>query len=195
MRMFYFFVFKSAICIHFGEDGRAKGLLHFQIEQGMSEKTYISESTLGMGVFAKVPIEQGEHIFYLNGRLIDFEASIEEKGEYSVQVGIRSYVDPIPPGRFLNHSCAPNSGFVNDIALVALADIRAGEEIRFDYSTTMLERHWELDCACGASNCRRRIRDFDLIPSSLQTQYLAMGIVQGFIIQALFEKDVARVAA
>lgn len=161
----------------------------------MSEKTYISDSSLGLGVFAKVPIKRGEHIFYLNGRLIDFEASVREKGEYSVQVGLQSYVDPIPPGRYLNHSCDPNSGFVNDIALVALTDIMPHEEIRFDYSTTMLERHWELDCACGSSNCRGRIRDFDFIPASLQRHYVAIGIVQGFILQALFNTAEEQVAA
>lgn len=151
----------------------------------MSDKTFISTSSLGRGVFAKAPIKQGELIFYLNGRLIDFEASTRTLGEYSVQVGLRSYVDPLSPGRYLNHSCEPNSGFVNDIALIAVAPIAAGEEIVFDYSTTMLERHWELDCACQTLKCRRRIRDFDLIPAALQRRYLDMGIVQRFIVSAL----------
>jgi hypothetical protein len=148
----------------------------------MSRKTYISESPLGFGVFAKEPILPGETIFYLNGRLIDFAASKLEMGEYSVQIGLDTYVDPISPGRFLNHSCNPNSGFVNDITLIAIAPIEVGDEIRFDYSTTMLERHWELQCRCEAANCRRRIRDFDLIPGDLQTRYLRMGIVQNFIV-------------
>lgn len=195
MRILLFFVFKFAFFTHFRDKWWVASSIPTQKFKNMSEKTYISESTLGLGVFAKVPIQRGENIFYLNGRLIDFEASIREKGEYSVQVGIRSYVDPISPGRYLNHSCDPNSGFINDIALVALTDILPHDEIRFDYSTTMLERHWELDCACGAINCRRRIRDFDLIPSSLQKQYLSMGIVQGFIMQALLTTTGAEKAA
>jgi hypothetical protein len=162
----------------------------------MSEKTFITRSAHGKGVFAKTPIKRGELIFYLNGRLIDFEASTQRMGEYAVQIGSRSYVDPISPGRYLNHSCAPNSGFVNDIALIALSPIEAGEEIVFDYSTTMLERHWELDCSCNSLQCRRRIRDFDLIPATLQRQYLSMGIVQSFIISALDEAGaLTRVAA
>jgi hypothetical protein len=155
----------------------------------MSKRVYISESAIGLGVFAKVPIKRGDLIFYLNGRLISFGASTEEMGEYSVQIGPTSYVDPISPGRFLNHSCEPNSGFVNDIALVAIKPISVGEEIRFDYSTTMLERHWELDCCCQSSQCRGRIRDFDLIPLSLQRHYLSLGVVQSFIATALEETD------
>lgn len=162
----------------------------------MSDKTFISKSSLGQGVFAKVPIKRGELIFYLNGRLIDFEASTRTLGEYSVQVGSRSYVDPLSPGRFLNHSCHPNSGFVNDIALIAIAPIAAGDEIVFDYSTTMLERHWELDCGCKSQQCRLRIRDFDLIPATLQRHYLSLGIVQSFIVSALDDSGaLTRVAA
>ena len=61
----------------------------------------------------------------------------------------------------------------------------ADNEIVFDYSTTMLERHWELDCGCKSQHCRLRIRDFDLIPATLQRHYLSLGIVQSFIVSAL----------
>jgi uncharacterized protein len=149
----------------------------------MQEKVYVSESAIGRGVFAKIPLKPRETIFYLNGKLIDFEKSIDYMGEYSVQIGARSYVDPISPARYLNHSCEPNAGFVDEISLIALRPILPGEEIRFDYSTTMLERHWELDCSCGASACRRRIRDFDLIPYELQHFYLELGVVQSFILE------------
>jgi len=147
----------------------------------MQEKIYVSDSAIGRGVFAKLPLKPREIIFYMNGKLIDFEKSIDFMGEYSVQIGARSYVDPISPARYLNHSCNPNAGFVNDISLIALRPILPGDEIRFDYSTTMLERHWELDCSCEASTCRRRIRDFDLIPHVLQDHYLELGVVQSFI--------------
>lgn len=149
----------------------------------MQEKIYVSESMIGRGVFAKLPLKPRELIFYMNGKLIDFEKSIAHMGEYSVQIGAHSYVDPISPARYLNHSCAPNAGFVDDISLIALRPIAPGEEIRFDYSTTMLERHWELDCSCGAAGCRRRIQDFDLLPYDLQQHYLELGVVQSFILE------------
>jgi uncharacterized protein len=148
----------------------------------MQEKVIITDSGLGLGVFAKVDLQPRELIFYLNGKLIDFGASIEHMGEYSVQVGARDYVDPISPARFLNHSCVPNSGFIDDVALITLEPIKAGDEIRFDYSTTMLERHWELECLCGATDCRKLITDFDLLPLPLQTHYLRLGVVQNFIL-------------
>ena len=101
-----------------------------QIAPVMQEKIYVSESMIGRGVFAKLPLKPRELIFYMNGKLIDFEKSIAHMGEYSVQIGAHSYVDPISPARYLNHSCAPNAGFVDDISLIALRPIAPGEEIQ-----------------------------------------------------------------
>ncbi len=151
----------------------------------MAEKVYIGKSPFGVGVFARAPIKAQETVVFLNGALIDFEGTQKPQGEYAVQIGLDEYVDPLRPGRYLNHSCAPNTGFVDQIRLVAIQDIEEGEEILFDYSTTMFERSWELDCQCGANNCRGRIRDFDRIPAALQQRYLNLGIVQDFIIEAL----------
>lgn len=160
----------------------------------MSEKIRISESTLGKGVFARVPIEAKETIFYLTGKVLDFNEAVALPHEaYVIQVGIDRYIDPYSPAKFLNHSCQPNSGFVDEIRLIATRRILPGEEIRFDYSTTMLERHWELDCRCGAPQCRSRIRDFDLLPLALQTYYLKLGIVQNFIVEEI--DSVRRLAA
>lgn len=150
----------------------------------MSEKVYIAKSSLGQGVFAKVPIEPRERLFYLTGNLICFnEAAAAVQGEYTIQIGVDRYVDPHSPARYLNHSCTPNAGFIDEISLIALRQINPGEEIRFDYSTTMLERYWELDCFCDSPKCRGRIQDFDLLPLALQQHYLRLGIVQDFILR------------
>ncbi len=152
----------------------------------MAEKVYIGESATGRGVFAKTHIQPRETLFYLTGRLISFDEAVSiPQGEYSVQIGIDRYVDPWSPARYLNHSCTPNAGFVDEIRLIALGPIEPGEEIRFDYSTTMLERCWELDCACQSPRCRGRIQDFDLLPIALQTHYLRLGIVQNFIVEEI----------
>lgn len=151
----------------------------------MSEKVYIGKSPFGVGVFAKVLIEPRETIIFLNGALIGFEETQRPQGEYAVQIGPDEYVDPIRPGRYLNHCCEPNAGFIEGIKLIALDYIQPGEEVVFDYSTTMLERSWELDCLCGAAKCRGRIQDFDHLPASLQRRYLDLGIVQDFILEEL----------
>jgi hypothetical protein len=59
------------------------------------------------------------------------------------------------PARFLNHSCAPNSEAVCEdgrVWIVALRDIRPGEEITFNYGYDLAD-YEEHPCRCGAPEC------------------------------------------
>lgn len=71
------------------------------------------------------------------------------------------------PSDFINHGCEPNIGFTRgDLWFFALRDIAEGEELLWDYSTSMNERGWAVPCRCAASGCRGAIRSFcDLTPA------------------------------
>jgi len=59
------------------------------------------------------------------------------------------------PARYMNHSCDGNCEAVNydgEIWIVARKDIRAGEELTYDYGYDM-EHFLDHPCACGADNC------------------------------------------
>jgi hypothetical protein len=103
---------------------------------------YIGDSLVGKGVFAKIAICKGQRIFRFSGQLISLQESIALGDDecYSVQVGPEEYLHPASPGMYVNHSCEPNCGLTPGLVLVALRDIAIGEELFFDYSTTMLER-------------------------------------------------------
>jgi hypothetical protein len=45
-----------------------------------------------------------------------------------------------------------------------------------------MERHWQMQCNCGAATCRKIIKDFDLLPVSLQQEYIHMNIVLPFVL-------------
>lgn len=82
----------------------------------------------------------------------------------------------------MNHSCEPNAGVVDDTVLIALRDIAPGEEITFDYSTTMSEQLETMQCLCGQATCRRVIGDFHDLPRAVKDRYLAARLVQQFIV-------------
>jgi hypothetical protein len=89
-------------------------------------------------------------------------------------------MEPLGFIRFLNHSCSPNSGFKirgKEARLVAIKDISAGDEVTFDYSTTMHKDKWSLKCNCGNRKCRGLITNFDTLTKSLQNRYKKLGIV------------------
>ena len=106
----------------------------------------------------------------------------------ALQIDDCLYLDIGAPGVYANHSCCPNAGIRQDRQLVALRPIQAGEEIRYDYSTTMWEDHWTMDCRCGQVNCRRLIADFHTLPPLLQRRYLHLQVVQTFIVRRLRKK-------
>jgi hypothetical protein len=152
-------------------------------EQYTTATIRIDECDVGLGVFANRDIRRGETILAFGGPVIDF-AETKRRGPWEcmpLQIGPNQYFDTRPPGVFVNHSCNPNAGIQDDHNLVALRDIRRGEEIRFDYSTTMEEQSFTMRCLCGEPGCRRVIADFSSLPAAVQQRYLSQGVVMGFI--------------
>ena len=57
-------------------------------------------------------------------------------------------------GRYINHSCAPTCVSGGYDGCVAAVDLQPGEQLTDDYGSYL---PGEMDCACGAATCRRRI--------------------------------------
>ena len=148
-----------------------------------NENFYINKCKFGRGLFAKKDIKKGEEVLRFTGPIIDFKQAVAKganKGD-PLQIGNNLYINLEEPGRFVNHSCNPNAGIQNDVVLVALEDIRKGEEVYFDYSTTMDEDDWVMECGCGNANCRKIIKDFKYLPFQVKQKYLHLKVVQKFI--------------
>ena len=138
---------------------------------------------IGLGLFAAQDIPKGTVILTFTGRIVEADDPMhrtEEAGKL-VQIDDRLYLYPDQPAVFANHSCTPNAGIKQTTKLTALRDIAADEQICFDYSTTMDEDDWTMECACGAANCRGLIKDFKYLPQELREKYLALRVVQPFI--------------
>jgi hypothetical protein len=75
------------------------------------------------------------------------------------------------------------------IKLVAVVSIPAGSEITFDYSTTMDNFRWKMDCTCSSINCRHKIKNFVELAPEIQGQYIQWGVVPDYILQKYFGKN------
>lgn len=140
---------------------------------------------LGNGIFANRLIQKGEQILKFTGPIISFEEMLARPPEvhsYPLQITKAEYIDLEVPGVLVNHSCDPNAVIKNSCFLVALKEIQPGQEIFYDYSTTILdEDDWTMICQCGSKNCRLIIGDFRSLPSEIQKKYLQLDMVQPFI--------------
>lgn len=163
-----------------------------------SEKFLTVKSTKnGKGVFANKDFKSGETIFEFHGKFFTHETlpkPYSKVEDHYVQIDKDLYMGPSGGiDDFFNHACISNAGLkINGkkVFLLAIQVIKSGNEITWDYSTTMDEDDWEMDCECGGENCRRRIRDFKYLPPNLQKKYLDFGVVPKYIADN-FQKEFA----
>jgi SET domain-containing protein len=155
----------------------------------------IKESKFGKGLFAKRNIQAGTILCQATGKEMSFDETVrlKDKESYTLQTDFDKYIYCEPPFLYSNHSCSPNCGLNSQLELFALKDIKEGKELFWDYSTSMLERHWTMPCSCGEKNCRKIITDFDLLPQKLQSKYLRANIVLPFIVHFL-QQQLAKTA-
>jgi SET domain-containing protein len=145
----------------------------------------VQPSRFGKGLFAQNNIKAKTVICNITGVPLSFAETVllGEKESHSLQVYKDKYVLCDPPFLYSNHSCNPNCAINNKMQLYARKNISVGEELLWDYSTSMLERHWTMQCYCNNKNCRSVVIDFDLLPYDIQEKYLKENIVLPFIVQ------------
>lgn len=153
---------------------------------------FFGQSELGKTVFANKDFKKGEEIIEFKGQQMkrrELPELVKPEDDRYIQVGKNKYLGPSGDiDDFFNHSCNPNSGIKivgKRVILITLEDIKKSEEITWDYSTTMDEDEWEMDCMCKSKNCRKRIRDFKYLSKEIQQKYIRLGIVPKYILENL----------
>jgi SET domain-containing protein len=147
----------------------------------------LKETEKGKGIFTVGPIRKGTKFLRLRGpRLTQAQLKPGYETEHSIQIGPDLLLGPSGElDDFVNHSCDPNSGVLivgMRAEYVAIRDIPAGEEITYDYSTTMSRDPWQMKCACGADACRGIIGEFRSLPDKVQSRYVALGVVPWYCV-------------
>ena len=98
------------------------------------------------------------------------------------------WIDPLRPHKFLNHSCNPTAG-ARGITLIAIRDIKEGEEITVDYSTIEGDNRWEMLCSCEEKNCRKLIRSIEFLT---QEQFMSIPYIPAYFRKLYFKKNSGR---
>ena len=123
----------------------------------------IKKSKSGKGLFAKKFIKKKAIVFHFEGVIGDDAHTNPE----SLQIDDNKFLEStLKFDDFLNHSCEPNC-FIDwkNMDLVALRDIRIGEEITFDYNTAEYDliemvKNCSFKCNCGSKNCIAEVKGF-----------------------------------
>jgi SET domain-containing protein len=150
----------------------------------MNNSSYLSpflterlvSSRKGLGTFAAQDIRKGSILAVFGGDIRTHEQLDQCPADSKmncIQISKDLYLVPshVGAGDHINHSCEPNAGIRGQIVLVALRDIRSGEEICYDYAMTDSSDYDEFECLCGTHGCRGRITGNDWRLPELQARY------------------------
>ena len=114
----------------------------------------------GRGCFATKKIAAGTQILEYAGRHISRREANERYWErpstYLFGLSDGTVIDGLGIGSFVNHCCDPNCRAEEAdgrIWFCALRDIKADEELTFDYKLSNSGMS-EMPCHCGSRNCR-----------------------------------------
>jgi hypothetical protein len=123
--------------------------------------TEVRRSGGRFGLFAVCDILKGSTAIYLEGTIQNFPT------RYTIQLGPGKHlapfsttgVEPRSAWRFLNHHCNPNTRIDTvTLRVIAARDIKAGEELAFNYLATEYELAEPFQCSCGSTGCSGWIR-------------------------------------
>jgi SET domain-containing protein len=143
---------------------RSSGLRPISFSEYLHDMSLIvrSSSLHGAGVYTTSAIKKGKKILEYTGPRLSAK---ETDGMYSdnevtylfTMDDNKTVIDGFGMAAFVNHSCSPNcesDQFGDRIWIVALRNIKAGEELTYDYCLWDGEPGDEAPCYCGAPNCR-----------------------------------------
>ena len=141
----------------------------------------IKSSIHGYGVIATRDFKEGEPIADVEG--VPLRPDQIENDDYCLWINDDMYFDMVDQTRWINHSCNPNAWIEGEeeadgrvwARVLAERDIKAGEEITYDYGFALVHA---MPCHCGAPTCRGWIIDPEELPA-LQAQLAAQNAQNG----------------
>jgi SET domain-containing protein len=133
----------------------------------------------GYGPHAIQNIKKGELIRVTGGIIIpkkDIKKYHKKMGfAAEVQVDDNFFIAPSDDKErkdtgLFNHSCDPNVGFLDSIRIIAIRNVKKGEELCLDYA--FFGGAFEpFKCKCGSVNCRKIIKPDDWKITEIQRKY------------------------
>jgi SET domain-containing protein len=126
-------------------------------------KLKVARSKTGRGLFAQEPIPKGACIIEYVGRPLSLVEMARDAGKYYFWVSDFAMIDgniKENTARFINHSCTPNcevDGPDGRIFVMAKRNIKAGEELTYDYGDEYFNKHIKpRGCLCARCASREK---------------------------------------
>jgi uncharacterized protein len=135
------------------------------------------------GVFAAKNLKKGSILAIFGGYIMNAEEELSfpsYMNDYGLQISENLTLGIIKKSEifdtdYFNHSCDPNAGFGGQIFLIAMRNIKKGEEVTFDYAMVLHKSKgrcvYKIKCLCDSKECRGFISDYDWKRPEVQKKY------------------------
>ena len=131
---------------------------------------YKNTDKYGKSIFTARNFKRDDSIFVISGPVT------KTPSIYTVPITVDLFIDPLPPGKFLNNSCEPSCGIKNRTEVVAMRDLDKDEEVTIDYAMIIPEYDQSrlkqnLTCTCGSKICRGEFGSYKKLSDELKQKY------------------------
>lgn len=124
----------------------------------MAKKDFkVFKSSAGFGLRTLKDIKKGDLVIEYTGRKTTNAAAERQPNRYQFDLDDKWTIDGSPrsnTARYINHSCRPNCEAVhytntNEIGIEAIRNIKAGEELTYDYGKEYFNEYIKpVGCKC-----------------------------------------------
>lgn len=132
-------------------------------QDSASSQPYIQKDINGSkGVFTRLTIPKSTKILNLAGEIV------KQPNRFSLQIDKnRHLTESGEIDDFINHACRPSCR-INfcDLSLVAIRDLKSGEELTINYCASEYKIAAPFSCSCGATNCYGVVKGFAFLDDS-----------------------------
>src|SRR3989338_8384305 len=141
---------------------------------------YKNTDKYGKSIFIARNFTRDDSIFVISGPIT------KTPSIYTVPITVDLFIDPLPPGKFLNHSCEPSCGIKNRTEVVAMRNLEKNEEITIDYAMIVFdydqsELKQDLTCNCGSKICRGKFGSYENLSEELRQKYA--GFISDYLLK------------
>lgn len=131
--------------------------------------SHVVQNGYGLCLLATRDLDPDVVVARFEGDAVPYEEIPEDEIPYVLNLENGRWLIPRTSARWANHSCDPNCKIDDQLGLVTIRPVAAGEELTYSYvlvdrghydrnsENFFWDERWTFECRCGSPNCVGRV--------------------------------------